>query len=108
MSESELSRQASIIFRRAASYIRKYGWQVSGMGRDGLPRCSMGALASAHKANIWDNELAELMYQALYEDLDGLTLTEFNHQYNDGEMVARLFDQVAAKLSINKSLVLTS
>lgn len=108
MTESELSRQASFIFRRAASYIRRYGWRVSGMSRDGLPRCSMGALASAHKVSIWDKKLAKLMHQTLYEELDGLTLTEFNYKYNDGEMVARLFDHVATELSINKSLVLTS
>ena len=108
MSENDLNRRASIVFKRAANYIRNSGWQVSGMSEDGLPRCSMGALASAHKASVWDKELSELMYQSLYEELNGLTLTEFNYKYNDGEIVAGLFDQVAANLSTNKSLLLTS
>jgi hypothetical protein len=108
MTERELNSHASVIFRRAASYIRKYGWRVAGMSRDGLPRCSMGALASAHKASIWDKELAALMYQTLYEELDGLTLTEFNYKYNDGEIIARLFDQVAVRLSGKGSLIPSS
>ncbi len=78
------------------------------MSEDGLPRCSMGALASANTACIWNKELAERMYQSLNEGLDGLTLTEFNYKCNDGEMVARLFDQVAIKLSANERLILAS
>jgi len=38
------------------------------------------------------------MYEELYETLNGLSLTEFNYKYNDGEKVARLFEDVAAKL----------
>jgi hypothetical protein len=106
--DHNLNTRASAIFRRAANYIRNYGWQVSGMSENGLPRCSMGALASAYRASVWDSELSELMYRSLYEELDGLTLTEFNYKYNDGEMVARLFDQVATRLSDSRNPVLTA
>ena len=95
MDKVVLRSQAAAIFKHAAAYIRAYGWQVTGMSRHGLPRCSMGALASAHRDKMWDKELAELMYSQLYEELDGLTLTEFNYRYNDGEKVAQLFDKVA-------------
>ena len=96
-----VATQSAIIFKDAASYIRKYGWQVSGMSRHGLPRCSMGALASAHRAKQWDPAVARLMYGSLYDELDGLTLTEFNHLHKNGEAVAQLFEAVAEKLSHN-------
>lgn len=59
----------------------------------------MGALASAHREKIWDKKLAELMYEELYEELGGLSLTDFNYLYNDGEKVACLFERVAANLA---------
>ncbi len=99
MNGIEINQQASNIFRKAAMYIRTYGWQVTGMSKYGLPRCSMGALASAHNDVIWNKELAEFMYEKLYEELDGLTLTEFNYKYRSGEKVAELFDKVAKNLT---------
>lgn len=96
--DEALAFQASGIFGKAASYIRNYGWQVSGMGQHGKPRCSMGALASAHSDKIWDKNLSSLMYRELYKELDGLSLTEFNWKHNNGEKVAQLFEQVATKL----------
>lgn len=108
MSENDLNNQAAFIFRRAAGYIRNYGWQVSGMSVDGLPRCSMGALASAHKVSVWNKALAKHMYHSLYQELNGLTLTEFNYKHNDGEIVAELFDRASTRLSATKSLVPTS
>lgn len=99
MDDGDIRRQAVTIFRGAATYIRQYGWQVSGMSRHGLPRCSMGALASAYHEKIWDKKLAELMYDELYKELNGMSLTEFNYMHKDGEKVAMLFDRVAEKLS---------
>lgn len=99
MSEREIKNQAEAIFRGAAEYIRKYGWQVSGMSEHGLPRCSMGALASAHPDEVWDKDLAKFMYNELYEELDGLRLTQFNYLNRNGEKVAELFERVADKLS---------
>ncbi|HEX5797697.1 MAG TPA: hypothetical protein VFX86_04900 [Candidatus Saccharimonadales bacterium] len=96
---TEVREEAAFIFSEAASYIRQYGWRVSGMNKHGMPRCSMGALASAHRDKIWDEELAKIMYEELYEELGGLSLTEFNYLHRDGEQVARLFDKVAKKLS---------
>jgi hypothetical protein len=98
MKEGRTVFEAADIFQKAATYIRTYGWQVTGMSQHGMPRCSMGALASAHQDPIWDEDLADLMYQQLYDVLNGISLTEFNHKYQDGEKVAQLFDQVAAKL----------
>ena len=103
MNDIETYQQAVSIFRRAASYIRTYGWQVTGMSRHGLPRCSMGALASAHDEAIWDHGLAELMYEKLYDELDSLSLTEFNYKYKNGEKVAKLFERVARNLTHNRS-----
>lgn len=102
---SEVHSQAADIFEKAATYIREYGWQVTGMGRHGMPRCSMGALASAHPDVIWDKELSVLMHQKLNAELNGLCLTEFNYQFNDGEKVARLFEQVASYLRHADALV---
>ncbi len=92
---------ASTIFRKAATYIRKYGWQVSGMSQDGKPRCSMGALESASKGVVWNKSLGSLMYQTLYKELNGETLTEFNHRVRNGESVAELFEKVAILLENN-------
>lgn len=91
--------QAAQIFRNAAAYIRTYGWQVSGMSEHGLPRCSMGALESASNQKRWDPAMAKLMYSTLYDELNGQTLTEFNHRRRNGEAVAQLFDRVASRLS---------
>lgn len=91
-------QQAAVIFKRAANYIRAHGWQVSGMSQDGKPRCSMGALASAHKADRWDKNLARLMYDKLYQELGGMSLTEFNEKFRSGEKVARLFERTANHL----------
>jgi hypothetical protein len=108
MNGIDLHVQAASIFREAALYIRIYGWQVTGMSEHGLPRCSMGALASAHKEARWNKGLATLMYKTLYEELNGLTLTEFNHKYNDGEKVAQLFDEAAASLAATKILAIAA
>lgn len=90
--------KAAKIFLAAANYIRQYGWQVSDMGTHGGPRCSMGALASANPEAKWDKKLAALMYRTLYYELQEGTLTEFNKRVNNGESVARLFEQVARSL----------
>ena len=102
MIEENLKSQAADIFIRAAAYIRQYGWQLEGMGDHGRPRCSMGALASANPAIEWDKRLARLMYHALYRELNGLSLTQFNSRYRNGEKVARLFERAAGQLN-NKS-----
>jgi translation elongation factor EF-Ts len=99
MNEEELGNKASQIFLKAAEYIRKYGWQVSGMSKNGKARCSMGALASANPEKKWDKSLAELMYGRLYKELSGLSLTQFNYKYQDGEKVAQLFEQTAVSLT---------
>ena len=98
MNEDKLRSQAAMVFLRAAAYIRNYGWQVSGMSRDGQPRCSMGALASAHQKLRWDKGMSDLMHKTLYKELNGLSLTQFNYRYKNGEKVARLYEQVAQRL----------
>lgn len=107
MSEEDIRYQAARILIDAATYIRTYGWQVSGMSQHGLPRCSMGALASANRDKVWDKSLAALMYETLYDELDGLSLTEFNHLHQNGETVIQLFEAVAARLAHRKIAVLT-
>jgi len=97
MEKTGIKAQAAQIFLNAAAYIRIYGWQKTGMGLYGQPRCSMGALASA-QGGKWDQDVSSLMYSKLHEELDGISLTQFNYRYNDGEKVARLFESVAAKL----------
>ena len=99
MSDPKLRSQASSIFLKAAEYIRKYGWQVSGMSEDGKPRCSMGALESVHPVAKWDRRLASLMYQTLYKQLNGISLTQFNYQFRSGEKVAELFENTARSLA---------
>jgi hypothetical protein len=99
MDEEELKHKAAQIFINAAQYIRKSGWQVSGMGENGKPRCSMGALASANPDRKWDKNLAELMYESLYMELNGLSLTQFNYKYNNREKVARLYERTAHSLA---------
>ena len=98
MKGSGINSQGAAIFRRAAAYIRSHGWQKEGMGHDGQTRCSMGALASAYPKKRWDKDLARAMYQSLYDELNGQTLTQFNYKYHDGEKVAQLFERVANKL----------
>jgi len=94
---------AANIFLKAAGYIRKYGWQKSGMSVHGKPRCSMGALASAYQKEKWDDDLAYLMYKSLYDELDGISLTQFNEQVRSVLEVALLFERVASKLkAVNK------
>lgn len=95
---SHTALQGAEIFLKAASYIRTYGWQVSGMGVHGAPRCSMGALESACPQEKWDNDMATLMYAELYDELDGVNLTQFNEITQDGEQVAQLFERVAKRL----------
>lgn len=95
---NDLRPQAAKIFHEAAEYIRKFGWQLEGMGVHGQPRCSMGAIDSAYPKVEWDRQLAGLMYSTLYEELNGLSLTQFNSKYQSGEKVARLFDRAAEKL----------
>ena len=92
------AKQAANIFREAAAYIRKFGWQKEGMGEYGKPRCSMGALDSALPRGEWDETLSSVMYESLYEELDGLSLTQFNSKFQSGEKVARLYERVAKKI----------
>ena len=40
------------------------------------------------------------MYKTLDKELDGISLTEFNHMVNDGSEVARLFERMALSLAI--------
>ncbi len=103
MFEFRIRSQAADIFLNAAAYIRTYGWQKTGMGLYGSPRCSMGALASAHQQQKWNQNLAALMYSELREELNGLSLTQFNYRCNDGEKVARLFERVAIRLQKKQS-----
>jgi hypothetical protein len=98
MNQREVKKQAAQIFLDAAVYIRKYGWQVTGMGRHGQPRCSMGALASVWPEQTNDKNLSSLMYSTLYSELGGMTLTQFNYKFNDGKKVAHLYEQVATSL----------
>lgn len=91
-------QQAAKIFLYAASYIRKYGWQEKGMSMHGKPRCSMGAIESAGTNIKWDETLAKLMYETLYRQLNGITLTEFNKRAQDGNKVALLFEHTAIAL----------
>lgn len=105
MSEGKTTALAAAIFLKAAAYIRTYGWQKEGMGFYGAPRCSMGALASAYPKQRWDERLSRLMYRTLYDELGGISLTQFNYKYMDGEKVAELFEQVAIKLQSGKITV---
>jgi hypothetical protein len=98
MSERKLKKNAAQVFLRAAAYIRKHGWQVSGMSEYGKPRCSMGALESAYPKARWEEDLATLMYETLYKQLNGISLTQFNYKYKNGEKVAKLYERVAASL----------
>jgi len=98
MSKAEFNLQAAALFQKAATYIRANGWQITGMSEHGKPRWSMGALASAHPVEIWDEDLSVLMYQMLYEELGGMGLTEFNYMHRDGEKVAQLFERVGRRL----------
>ncbi|HKB88738.1 MAG TPA: hypothetical protein VKC53_03760 [Patescibacteria group bacterium] len=104
----KVTLQAARIFSKAAEYIRCYGWQESGMGVDGAPRCSMGALASANPEKIWNKKLGSLMYNTLYKELNGESLTEFNKRVKSGEKVARLFERVASMLVGSESVKVTS
>lgn len=92
-------RKASHIFLAAAQYIESIGWQEKGMGVHGGPRCSMGALASAHLDAIWDPQLSAIMYAALVRELQGISLTEFNRRARNGTDVARLLRSAARSIS---------
>ncbi len=96
MKDTGSRTRAADILLRAAAYIRQYGWQKTGMGLYGQPRCSMGALASA-QGGKWDQDVSSLMYSELREELDGISLTQFNYSH-DGEQVARLFEDIAFRL----------
>lgn len=98
MNEQKISLEAATIFLKAARYIETYGWQVEGMSCHGKPRCSMGALESATAAKRLDPRLATLMYDTLYDELGGISLTEFNHLHGDGDKVVELFQSVADHL----------
>jgi hypothetical protein len=67
------------------------------MGIYGKPRCSMGTLASAHRKTIWNPKVASLMYHALYRQLNGITLTEFNTRAEKNDVIL-LFEQAAKSL----------
>ncbi len=103
MKKDKVKLQGADIFLKAANYIRKYGWQKQGMGKHKQPRCSMGALASAYPKEKWSKDLSLTMYLALYKELHGMSLTEFNYKFNDGNKVASLYEQVAASLVHNNS-----
>lgn len=98
--------QATQIFLNATVYIRTYGWQRSSMGLHGQPRCSMGALASAHHEQKWDQDVSFLMYEELQRVLDGVSLTQFNY-HHDGEQVAMLFENVALRLQKQREILYT-
>jgi hypothetical protein len=102
----ELDSKAAQIFINAAEYIRNYGWQVSGMSQHRKPRCSMGALKSAYPKLKWEKDLASIMYSTLYKELNGISLTQFNYNHNDGEKVAQLYEKVACSLSITSKTAL--
>lgn len=102
MKNNKVEVQAATIFQKAAVYIRTYGWQKEGMSEHGKPRCSMGALASALPQEKWDVRLAKLMYDTLYNELSGLSLTQFNYKYQSGEKVAQLYERVAEELGHNQ------
>ena len=99
MTERSTRDRAAHIFLNAASYIRNYGWQVEGMSEYGKPRCSMGALESAYPKEVWESNLASLMYKTLYKQLNGISLTEFNHRVSSGLEVAKLFERTAMTLA---------
>jgi hypothetical protein len=98
MSDYRTQKLAANIFIKAACYIRDHGWQIEGMSIDGQPRCSMGALDSAHTKSGWNQKPSQLMYSSLYKELQGTSLTQFNHTHKDGEKVAQLYERVASKL----------
>jgi hypothetical protein len=100
MNERELNHTAAQIFLNAAKYIRMYGWQLSGMAKHGQPRCSMGALESAYPKARWEKDLASFMYRTLCKELNGMSLTQFNYKYKNGEKVAQLYEKVANLLII--------
>jgi hypothetical protein len=102
MRRDEIQLDARKIFRTAAEYIRKYGWQVKGMGTYVQPRCSMDALTSAYREQRWDKTLSKLMYETLYKELNGMTLTQYNYKFKSGGKVARLYEMVAEKLNYSK------
>jgi hypothetical protein len=58
----------------------------------------MGALASARVEQRWDPELSALMYEALGLELDGCSLTEFNHRAESSQDVVELFQRTASGL----------
>jgi len=103
MTQKQVEEQAATIFFKAAHYIREHGWQKSGMSVHGKPRCSMGALASAYPVQKWDYDLSNLMYKALYDELAGMSLTQFNYKFESGEKVAQLYERVAKKLSHHRT-----
>jgi hypothetical protein len=99
MVEESTRVKAATIFRKAAAYIRKYGWQKEGMSEDGKPRCSMGALASAYPKDTWEKDLSSLMYESLNSELHGISLTEYNHKVRNGRAVAKLFERTASTIT---------
>ncbi len=86
---------ASSIFLKAVGYVRTYGWQVVGMAEHGQPRCSMGALASAHPEPVWNKALSSAMYETLYETLGELSFSEFNRKVKNNQDVIDLFEKMA-------------
>lgn len=98
MKEGKTRAQAAGVLLKAAAYIRQYGWQEEGMGEQDGPRCSMGAIDSACPRGEWDDQVAKLMYSGLNKELDGLSLTGFNHKFQSGEKVARLYERTARSL----------
>lgn len=105
-SRSDIYKQGAEIFFNAASYIEEYGWQISGMSEYGRPRCSMGALASAHREAVWDKDLSELMYDELSRALNGVPLSVFNEHARDSHDVVLLFRKVGRTLEQKSNISL--
>lgn len=99
MVEDSTRVKAATIFRRAAAYIRQYGWQKEGLSEDGKPRSSMGALASAYPKDTWEKDLSSLMYDSLNSELHGISLTEYDHKVRNGLAIAKLFERTASSIA---------
>ena len=97
MDELQSSRQAgAIIFRSAAQYIKKHGWDHN----------SMNILLAATPGQKWPQPTAVLMFSELESALGGRTLTQFDSQVQDKDEVIVLFEAVADQLSQTSSGVL--
>ena len=89
--------EAARLFKLAAKYIRLFGWQEKGMGIYGQPRCSMGTLNSA-QVGKWNTDVSKIMFSQLNNELNGMSLTQYNHKVQNGESVARLFEKTGSTI----------